>query len=109
MGHLTEDIQVFSLSLPIKKKNMLKFNQKIIIFALVLLLCSEIQAGGPCWNWLCLRGCSFIRGKSEGYCDDDDNCMCKSTLKDALGEAADDPEDALDAGVDLLLPTPIFD
>jgi hypothetical protein len=34
---------------------------------------------------------------------------CKSTLKDALGEAADDPEDALDAGVDLLLPTPIFD
>ena len=30
-------------------------------------------------------------------------------MKDALGEAADDPEDALDAGVDLLLPTPIFD
>ena len=56
--------------------DMMSFSQKIVIFALVLMLCYEIQAvPGPCWDWLCLRGCSFIRGKSEGYCDDDDNCM----------------------------------
>merc|ERR1711862_90475 len=90
--------------------DMMSFSQKIVIFALVLMLCYEIQAvPGPCWDWLCLRGCSFIRGKSEGYCDDDDNCMCKSTLKDALNDVTDDPEDAIDSGVDLLLPTPIFD
>ena len=34
---------------------------------------------------------------------------CKSSIRDAIGQAKDDPEDSLGAGVDLFLPTPLFD